>query len=100
MAYRLVNFKALFESKEEVEKNMIFLGFSVFENLIKSESAPVMKKLKCAEIDCKIVTGDNILTAFYVGDACGLFDRPIKFIEEDQGIIRIRTFKDPGQVRL
>lgn len=83
LAYRLIGAQSMFSTREYLEKQMIFLGFAVFENLIKPESVPVLRKLKAAAIDCKIVTGDNLLTSFYVAETCCLLDKKIKLIEDD-----------------
>ncbi|TRZ02445.1 hypothetical protein DNTS_030275 [Danionella cerebrum] len=56
----------------EVEKNMNFLGLLVMKNQVKPESAEVIHTLKLAQLRTVMVTGDNILTAVNVAQACGM----------------------------
>ncbi|KAJ1548265.1 hypothetical protein HK405_003856, partial [Cladochytrium tenue] len=58
--------------RAEVETDLIFLGFLVFENKLKPETAPVVKQLHEANIRQVMCTGDNVLTAVSVSRKCGL----------------------------
>ncbi|TPX75895.1 hypothetical protein CcCBS67573_g02821 [Chytriomyces confervae] len=68
-------------SREQVESNMEFLGFLVFENKIKPATEAVVKHLNSAKIRPIMCTGDNVLTAVSVaresgileGDGCRVF---------------------------
>ncbi|CCH60603.1 hypothetical protein TBLA_0D00950 [Henningerozyma blattae CBS 6284] len=53
--------------REEVESNLEFLGFIVFENKLKEASKPTLNELHRANIRTIMCTGDNILTAISVG---------------------------------
>ena len=52
--------------RSEVEKDLHFLGFVVFENRLKPETKPVLHQLTKANIRSIMVTGDNLLTAISV----------------------------------
>lgn len=58
--------------REEVETEMNFLGFIIFENRLKDATKPTLTELKNADITSLMVTGDNILTAISVARASGL----------------------------
>lgn len=59
-------------SREEVESNMEFLGFIIFENKLKKETAKTLQTLQEASIRTVMCTGDNVLTAISVGRQCNL----------------------------
>ncbi|XP_077941289.1 polyamine-transporting ATPase 13A2 isoform X1 [Gasterosteus aculeatus] len=58
--------------REEVEKELQFLGFLMLKNLVKPESAGVINVLRLANLRSAMVTGDNILTAVNVAKTCGM----------------------------
>jgi len=39
------------------------LGFAFFENKVKESSILTLKLLKEANVECKMITGDNLMTA-------------------------------------
>lgn len=53
--------------REQIESDLNFVGFLIFENMLKLESRPVIAALNRANVDSKIVTGDNPVTAVHVG---------------------------------
>ncbi|CAL9737371.1 vacuolar cation-transporting ATPase Ypk9p [Monosporozyma servazzii] len=59
-------------ARDEVENNMEFLGFIIFENKLKAPTAPTLKVLQEANIRTVMCTGDNVLTAISVGRESGL----------------------------
>ena len=59
-------------SREEVESNLEFLGFIIFQNKLKKETPETLKSLQDANIRTIMCTGDNILTAISVGREAGL----------------------------
>ncbi|XP_034446104.1 cation-transporting ATPase 13A2 isoform X1 [Hippoglossus hippoglossus] len=56
--------------REEVEKDMQFLGLLMMKNLVKPDSADVINILRQAQLRSVMVTGDNILTAVNVAKSC------------------------------
>ncbi|KAJ3209585.1 hypothetical protein HDU67_006068 [Dinochytrium kinnereticum] len=64
--------------REDIEKNLDFLGFIVFENKLKPGTTPIVQELKMASIRQIMCTGDNILTAVSVSRECGLVDKNSK----------------------
>lgn len=75
MAHREINVKLpkLHKIKrEELEVDLKFLGFIVFENMLKPETKPSIKELLDADIRCVMITGDNLLTAISVARDCDL----------------------------
>ncbi|KAG0052662.1 hypothetical protein BGZ83_002319 [Gryganskiella cystojenkinii] len=61
--------------REQVEMELTFLGFIVFENKLKPTTAPVVATLSNAQIRQVMCTGDNVLTAISVSKECGLISR-------------------------
>ncbi|KAJ9203835.1 hypothetical protein DTO164E3_2189 [Paecilomyces variotii] len=75
-------------SRSDAESGLEFLGFIVFENKLKSNTAAVISELKQANIRNVMCTGDNILTAVSVARECRLIDPDTRcyiprFIEGD-----------------
>ncbi|CAG2100663.1 unnamed protein product [Medioppia subpectinata] len=79
-------------SREELESELIFEGFLVFQNILKKETIPVLKTLKNANIRSVMITGDNLLTSISVGRECGL-------IEESDSVIKVEAelYESPNQ---
>jgi len=61
--------------REQVESELTFLGFIVFQNKLKPTTAGVITTLTNARIRQVMCTGDNVLTAISVSRECGLVDR-------------------------
>ncbi|KAG8444429.1 hypothetical protein GDO86_009566, partial [Hymenochirus boettgeri] len=58
--------------REEVESDLVFLGFLILENQLKPESKSVIQELTNANIRTVMITGDNLQTACTVGITSGL----------------------------
>ena len=52
--------------RKQIEKDVNFLGFLIFKNKVKPETAGILQKLKDAEIRTMMATGDNGVTAISV----------------------------------
>ncbi|XP_072011383.1 polyamine-transporting ATPase 13A2 isoform X2 [Engystomops pustulosus] len=61
-------------TRESAERDLIFSGFLVMKNVLKSETAPVIYSLRKANIRTVMVTGDNMLTAVNVAKSCHLVE--------------------------
>lgn len=61
-------------NREHVEADLYFLGLIIFENKLKSGTTPVIKALRSAHMACRMITGDNPLTAVSVARECGLIN--------------------------
>lgn len=64
--------KAQKMKREEAEKELVFLGFIIFENKLKETTTEALVQLKEARIRSVMCTGDNILTAISVARECQL----------------------------
>ncbi len=64
--------KAQRMAREQAESDLTFMGFIIFENRMKPETAPTIAALKMANLEIVMATGDNILTSISVGRACGI----------------------------
>ncbi|KAI9826875.1 MAG: hypothetical protein M1832_005814 [Thelocarpon impressellum] len=61
--------------RAEVEKDLEFIGFIIFENKLKPSTTGVIDELSDAGIRNVMCTGDNILTAISVARECNMIDR-------------------------
>lgn len=61
--------------REQVESELTFLGFIIFENKLKPTTAPIVATLGNARIRQVMCTGDNVLTAISVSKECGLINK-------------------------
>ncbi|KAK0720470.1 hypothetical protein B0H67DRAFT_576197 [Lasiosphaeris hirsuta] len=67
--------KAQKMKRHEVESNLDFVGFIIFENKLKPATAGVLKELLESNIGCVMITGDNILTAISVARECNMINK-------------------------
>ncbi|KAM9316057.1 putative cation-transporting ATPase 13A4 [Gastrophryne carolinensis] len=58
--------------REEVERDMEFLGLLILENRLKPETKAVLEELNTANIRTVMITGDNIQTATTVAKNCSM----------------------------
>jgi predicted P-type ATPase len=58
--------------RKDVEKEISFMGFSLFINEVKPESKGLIQQLYEANIDVRIITGDNALTTVHVAKQLAL----------------------------
>lgn len=75
-------------TRSDVESDLEFAGFIIFENKLKPTTSAVIKELLDSNIGTVMVTGDNILTAISVARECGLIERSAhcfvpRFIESE-----------------
>ncbi|KAG8142400.1 hypothetical protein E2320_006318 [Naja naja] len=61
-------------TRDWVETDMVFLGLLVLKNVLKPETAPVIRVLRSAGIQTVMVTGDNMLTAVNVARSCHMVE--------------------------
>ena len=59
-------------AREDVEKNMIFLGLLIVKNKLKERTKDSLIKYDNADLRMLMATGDNILTAICVSKECNL----------------------------
>lgn len=66
--------KAQRMKREQAESGLRFLGLIIFENKLKPGTAPAIHALRSAHFACRMITGDNPLTAVSVARECGLIN--------------------------
>ncbi|KAH9894751.1 Ca-transporting ATPase [Cubamyces lactineus] len=66
--------KAQKMKREQAEYNLQFLGLIIFENKLKPGTTPAIQTLRAAHFACRMITGDNPLTAVSVARECGLIN--------------------------
>lgn len=72
---RLTWVKAQKMTRADVESELDFVGFIIFENKLKPTTAAVLDELLQSNIGAVMVTGDNILTAISVARECNLINK-------------------------
>ncbi|XP_065097075.1 polyamine-transporting ATPase 13A3 isoform X1 [Paramisgurnus dabryanus] len=77
LAHRRLESKLTFHkvqniNRDQIEKNMDFLGLIIMQNKLKTETPGVLEDLRHANIRTVMVTGDNMLTAISVARDCGM----------------------------
>ncbi|KAI1285209.1 Polyamine-transporting ATPase 13A3 [Halotydeus destructor] len=84
LAYRPLNSMSYVKmqraTREEIEKDLSFLGLLVMGNMLKPETTPVIDTLIGANIRVIMVTGDNMLTAISVARECHMIGPDHKVI--------------------
>lgn len=69
--------------REEMEKELTFLGLIILENRLKTQTTAVIKELRAANIKIVMITGDNIQTALSVARDCGIVQPQETVIDVD-----------------
>lgn len=67
--------KAQKMTRADVESDLDFVGFIIFENKLKPTTASVLDELLQSNIGCVMCTGDNILTAISVARECNMINK-------------------------
>jgi cation-transporting ATPase 13A2 len=71
-AYKPIEQQDVTISRDEAESDVIFLGFIIMQNKMKSETPGIIAELNYAKIDNIMVTGDNSLTAVFIAKQSGI----------------------------
>ena len=69
-------------TREEAEKDLVFAGFIVAECPLKPDTLKVIKELKESSHEVKMITGDNALTAAFIGQTLSFGRGPSLFASE------------------
>ncbi|TFK44814.1 Ca-transporting ATPase [Crucibulum laeve] len=67
--------KAQRMKREQAESGLRFLGLIIFENRLKPGTTPAIQALRSAHLACRMITGDNPLTAVSVARECSLINQ-------------------------
>ena len=67
-------------TREEAESNLNFAGFLIFENKLKDDTKEVIGRLKEAEINIKVISGDNVLTTIQSARNAGIIKQDLETI--------------------
>ncbi|KAG9288647.1 hypothetical protein G9A89_006748 [Geosiphon pyriformis] len=99
--------KAQKVKRDQIEQELQFLGFIIFENKLKPGTKPVIDALKTANIRQIMCTGDNVLTAISVARECGIISNTARayvprFVEGSantpRALIIWESFEDPKDI--
>lgn len=64
-------------TREELEKDLVFSGFAIFQSDIKQDTFSTIQNLLSSNHSCIMITGDNVLTGAHVGKELNFIDKPI-----------------------
>lgn len=80
--------------REQAESGLQFLGLIIFENRLKPGTAPAIQSLRSAHLACRMITGDNPLTAISVARECSLINQAAHVFAPVfvRGMILLRLF--------
>ncbi|KAL3816680.1 hypothetical protein ACHAXA_003870 [Cyclostephanos tholiformis] len=78
-------------TRDDIEKDLEFLGFINFQNPLREESPDVIKDLLLGNVDCVMITGDNVLTGVKIALAAGM-------IKPDYAVIIGDSIRDDGEI--
>lgn len=67
--------------RENLERDLRFLGLVVLDNPVKPQSAPTIQELQRANFRIVMATGDNLQTAISVARQCGIIDAADEVIQ-------------------
>ncbi|EAR86811.2 E1-E2 ATPase family protein (macronuclear) [Tetrahymena thermophila SB210] len=98
MAYKELSSskEAIDLTREELEQNLRFLGFLILENQLKEDTPEAIQSLKEAQIECKIISGDNPLTTLQTGIECQIVDgnRKVYYIDIENSQINLSLIEN------
>lgn len=71
--------------REQVEKDLMFVGFLVFHCPLKPDAVATLKMLSDSSHRCIMITGDNPLTAVHVAREVDIVDRDALILDVKEG---------------
>lgn len=80
ICYKKINSEEENLDEQDLVKNMEFLGFVFFANLVKRETVPVIMELQNAKLPVVMITGDHQNTANSVALECGILNPHHKLV--------------------
>ena len=95
LAYKEIEADIWEFKRENMEKNLDFLGLIVFHNPNKPESRKTIKTLKKAKIAIKMITGDNPQTGLAVARELKIVSNPKKEI-----VIKLSLEKPDSPIKI
>ena len=69
-------------TREEAERDLIFAGFIIAECPLKPDTGDVIQELKDSSHEVKMITGDNAMTAAFIGQQLKFGRGPSLFATE------------------
>eukprot|EP00463_Aulacantha_scolymantha_P002696 TRINITY_DN342_c0_g1_i1.p1 TRINITY_DN342_c0_g1~~TRINITY_DN342_c0_g1_i1.p1 ORF type:complete len:119 (-),score=20.19 TRINITY_DN342_c0_g1_i1:28-351(-) len=92
MAYKPLNITmddAIKLTRDEIEVDMKGVGFILFRNQLKPDTAEALTLLRKGNVRNVMITGDNIQTGCYIAKQSGMID-PMKYV--------LQTVVDKGTI--
>ena len=70
--------------RDEVERDLSFIGFINFKNMLREETPDVLRQLKGGDIKSVMLTGDSVFTGIKIARESGLIDSDTRVILGDK----------------
>ena len=83
-------------AREKVECDLLFCGYVILENRLKTDTIEVIKNLNESQVRTVMVTGDNLLTAISVAKDCDMVTHNQNVIIVNEKLIH----SDPEQYQI
>jgi magnesium-transporting ATPase (P-type) len=58
--------------RDDIEKDLTFVGAVSFKNVLREETSSVLRQLEEGDVRCVMVTGDNVLTGIHIAKESGM----------------------------
>lgn len=79
-------------TRDQVECNLEFVGIINFKNVIRKETPDVIRQLEAGEVQCIMVTGDNLLTGIRIAKEAGMIQTGMQVLHcsslDEQGKLK------------
>jgi magnesium-transporting ATPase (P-type) len=72
MAVKTINPGDIELHRDDIEKDLTFVGAVSFKNVLRDETSSVLQQLEDGDVRCVMVTGDNILTGIHIAKESGM----------------------------
>jgi len=77
-------------TRDELEKDLTFVGVINFKNALREETADVIQQLRDGDIMSVIVTGDSVLTGLCIARESGI-------IKTNESVLIVKGVRDDGE---
>lgn len=103
LGYKKINLKlpAIRDiTRDEVEKDLTFVGFLLFECPLKEDSADAINMLNQSSHRVVMITGDNALTACHVAKQVEIVKRPVLILDKFDGKLQWQNIDETLSINM
>ena len=85
-------------TRDQLECDLEFVGIINFKNILRPETPAVIRQLEAGEVQCIMVTGDNLLTGIRIAKEAGMVGQGMKVLHcsslDEQGKLEWKNEED------